>query len=92
MNTLVSDVKARREVGVSFMRFGDYIESIKREVKEEALAEGRLEAAASYISLARSRHHASDEDILQDLTGHFGLTEDEAQALLAEKSIEAVVQ
>ena len=103
MNTLVSDVKARREVGVSFMRWWDYIESVKREVKEEALAEGLAEgraegraearcADAAFHVVSSRRLGASDEDILQDLTGHFGLTEEEARALLDKAGVEAVVQ
>ena len=107
MSALVSEVKARREVGVSFMRWWDYIESVKREVKEEALAEGRATglaegraegraearcADAAFHVISCRRLGASDEDILRDLTGHFSLTEEEARTLLDETGVEAVVQ
>ena len=102
MNTLVSDVKARREVGVNYMRYWDYFASIKREAEEEGhatglakglaegLAEGRAETrlddARFHITSSR-RHGVSDDEILPDLTGHFRLSEEDALTLLRGEDI-----
>lgn len=83
LHSMVSKVKAKKEVNLSYMKSWEWEQIHREEGREEGLAEGRTEGILALIATCK-KYNVNDEQIIQELMDNFALENEDAEKYLAE--------